>query len=360
VYNDQLLGIDLQPNNFQNGGAFVDQITREQIQAVASQKIDDWNFLPSIGTTWRFYEGAAARFAFSDAVARPSLRELGYYVSVEPGSDDLVVGNPFLGLSAVRSVDGRLEYTWGDFGDLVAFSAFWKKIQDPIESLIIQNPVDSSGTSTAFYRTFFNNPSDARLWGIEAEARKNLGVRGFAIGEFFSIGGNFTWIDARVRRNATDASRFSPFFIDGSAPSGTPIDNTLVGDRRLFGQPQWIANADITFDQDDWGTMVTLAYFGISDVLDAAGNAGLTISGVPNGIGQLDRYVASFYQLDLVISQRIDLDFVPGDLGLKVSAKNLTNSRRGIFYDTSQTQGEYYERRFRVGRDFKFSISYAW
>ena len=58
------------------------------------------------------------------------------------------------------------------------------------------------------------------------------------------------------------------FFVD--ADTGT-FDNLLIGDRRLFGQPEWIANADFTFEQEDWGTTITLAFFAISDVLDAAG-----------------------------------------------------------------------------------------
>ena len=53
---------------------------------------------------------------------------MGYYVSVEPGSDDLIVGNPQMGLSDVESWDARVEYTWGDLGDLFALSGFTKTI----------------------------------------------------------------------------------------------------------------------------------------------------------------------------------------------------------------------------------------
>ncbi len=366
VYNDQLLGIDQPPNNFVTEncnvtgvfcGSYVDRITEAQILDFVNQGSSDWYILPSLSAAWRFYEGAALRFAYSETVARPSLREVGYYVSVEPGSDDLIVGNPTLGVSEVRSVDGRVEYSWGDFGDLVAFSAFWKQIENPIESLIVQNPLDTSLSSSAFYRTFFNNPNNAKLWGIEAEARKNLGIAGFELGELFSVGGNFTWIDARVRRSEVEARRFDPFFLD--AQTGE-LENTLIGDRRLFGQPKWIANADITFDQDDWGTMMTLAFFAISDVLDAAGSSQIGLDGRPTGVGVIDRYVDGFYQLDFVVSQRLDFDFIPGDLALKMSAKNLTDSKRGIVYDSSVTSVEYFERQFRVGRDFKFSVTYVW
>jgi outer membrane receptor protein involved in Fe transport len=97
---------------------------------------------------------------------------MGFYVSVEPGTDDLIVGNPQLGLSEVTSWDARAEYSWGDLGDLVAVSVFKKAIENPIESILVRNPVNLSGSSNALFRTFFNNPSRGSLRGIEAEARK--------------------------------------------------------------------------------------------------------------------------------------------------------------------------------------------
>ena len=57
--------------------------------------------LPAVGLTYRPLEGLALRAAYSQTVARPSFREMGFYVSVEPATDDLIVGNPQLGLSDV-------------------------------------------------------------------------------------------------------------------------------------------------------------------------------------------------------------------------------------------------------------------
>ena len=64
------------------------------------------------------------------------------------------------------------------------------------------------------------------------------------------------------------------------------------------------------------------AYFAISDVLDAAG------FGEPNQAGALvsytlDRYLDSYGQLDLVISQKLWRGFSIG-----FSAKNLTDTKR--------------------------------
>ena len=70
-------------------------------------EIDETKLLPSLGFTYRPIEGLNLRGAYSQTVARPSFREMGYYVSVEPGTDDLIVGNPQLQLSDVESYDLR-------------------------------------------------------------------------------------------------------------------------------------------------------------------------------------------------------------------------------------------------------------
>ena len=81
-------------------------------------------------------------------------------------------------------------------------------------------------------------------------------------------------------------------------------------------------------------------------MLDAAGSAFIQ----PNGVARdfvLDRYVDSFYQLDLILSQRALRGLV-----FKMSVKNLTDTKRAIIYDPEQTRDEISERRFRIGQDY--------
>jgi hypothetical protein len=73
----------------------------------------------------------------------------------------------------------------------------------------------------------------------------------------------------------------------------------------------------------------------------------------------VDRYVDSFNTLDLIVSQDWTLPNELGKLSFKARAKNLTDSVRGIVYDPGQTSSSIPERKFTVGRDFKFSISYS-
>jgi hypothetical protein len=99
-------------------------------------------------------------------------------------------------------------------------------------------------------------------------------------------------------------------------------------------------------------------FFAISDVLDAAGTAAINPDNSVLSF-TLDRYVGSFYQLDLIVSQTWRVDFLRGDLTLKLSAKNLTDSTRKIIYDPEQTRSEIEERAYKVGRDFSLSLSYT-
>ena len=282
---------------------------------------------------------------------------MGYYTSAEPGSNEIVIGNPQLELSDVESYDLRAEYVWGEYGDLVAVSGFYKDIDDPIETIILRDPSDFTRSGGQF-RTFFNNPNPASLWGIEVEARKNLGFIPYRFARYFTIGGNFTWIEAEVDRSDTELERAESFFrsCSTSDPLGffctRSADGGATGlsrSRRLFGQPEWIANADISFDNPDWGTQVTLAFFAISDVLDAAGGPSfIDSSSIVRGL-TLDRYVDSFYTLDLIMRQEWRPAFMRGTLEFSFRIKNLTDTWRGIIYDPDATAGTFYERRFRVG-----------
>jgi TonB-dependent receptor len=363
-YNDQLLGIKVQTAPCRDlsgnlvGGDCVDLVNRQQIKDALHGEIDETKYLPAVGITYRPIEGLALRAAYSQTVARPSFREMGYYPSVEPGTDDQIVGNPQLQLSDVDSYDLRAEYVWGDFGDLVAVSGFYKTIDKPIEQILVRDV--GNFTSDAIWRTFFNNPNQATLWGIEFEARKNLGfvaplVRAPSyegIAEYFTVGGNFTWIDAEVDRSDLEIQRAENFF--GTAPGVSAPYSQLHPTRRLYGQPKWMVNADVTFDQPDWGTKATLALYAISDVLDAAGTA---VVGRDNRTVQsltLDRYVDSFYKLDFVMSQDIW-----NGVALKFTARNLTDSKREIVYDPSQTHGTIAERSYKVGRSFSLEARYT-
>ncbi len=361
--NDEIIGYPVTPDPVTG---FVDCNTRECIEAALRGEINDTWFLPAVSAAYRPIDGWVLRFGYSQTVARPSFRELGYYASIESGSDEFIVGNPQLTTSDVESFDGRVEWTWGDFGDLLAGSVFYKEIDNPIESIILRDSQVLDRTAPRQFRTFLNTPSTAELIGIELEGRRTFDfvepyIRpGFWSGFFesISIGGNFTYIDAEVRRNPATLDRFGRYFGITTADQAAGLERFTgyAKKRRLFGQPEWIANADLTFDHEDWGTKMTLSIFAISEVLDAIGSVDVGNNGIDNV--QLDRYLDKFYQLDINASQDFEIPATPGVFTFRVSVKNLTDTTRKIIYDQNQTVDDYAERSFKVGRDYSFSLRY--
>ncbi len=368
-HHDQILGIDLPVN----ANGFVDQLTPDDLFNVLTGEINEFEIFPSVTGAYRPIDGMTLRAAYSQTSARPSFRELAYYASIVPGEDERLVGNPFLQLSDVTSYDARADYVWGDFGDLIAFSFFYKTIDHPIEVIQLRDySVAAFPLFEGPFRVYRNNENEAELIGGEAEARLTLGVlsdwawawpstRGYADGlrflEDLSVGGNVTYIDAKVERSSFERRFGDLFYLASGDNPRQPPGSRLPRERRLFNQPEWIVNGDVTFDQPDWGTKLTLSVFAISDVLRTAGSPTVARGGQTIGL-TLDEYTAPFYQLDFVVSQSFEVPIVPGTFTLKTAVKNLTDSRRGVVYDTEVVSGTQYERRFYIGRDYSFALQY--
>ncbi|HKK17469.1 MAG TPA: TonB-dependent receptor [Opitutales bacterium] len=331
-------------NSIKDPGNPIPNLPESEIRELVDGRIESDEFLPSLGVNYRPVDGLIFRLAWSKTVARPSFREMGFYATVEPGTSDLVVGNPSLQLSDVESWDARAEYTWGDKGDLVALSLFKKDILNPIEKFTFRDRQNFE--EAQLINSFFNNPTTADLKGIEFEFQKDLGfILEDSWLKYFSFGGNFTYIEAEVERSARELANTDRFFDVGGKQS--------LGDtRQLFGQPEWIANLNVTFDQPDWGTKVTLAWFAISDVLNSAG----VVSPAVNGdilTYTPDRYTGSLDQLDLVIRQKWK------DWTFGLSIKNLTDTERSLVYDSDVVGGGIKEQSYRAGRDYSISASYS-
>lgn len=379
---DEILGIDLPLNEPGVAGCplpegCVDLLSKEDVASVLRGEIDETRYLPTVSLAYRapWLEGITLRGAYSQTTARPSFRELGYYATIEPGQSTRLVGNPFLKLSDVTSYDARIEHVWGE-GDLFAVSFFYKTIDNPIE--IVQLSDYSVVDFPLFegpFRVYRNNENDADLIGVEVEAQVSLGlisqlssqrIGWLSFLDYFSIGGNFAYIDASVDRSEFERSFGAEFYRKaGEVVEKDAEGNSILGpgrlpkERRLFNQPEWTANGNLSFDQPDWGTKLTLSVFAISDVLQAAGTVAVIRSGQPEGLS-LDEFTESFYQLDLVARQSFEIPYVPGTVTLGASLKNLTDSPRGIVYDKDVVDGTFRERRFRIGREYKFTLAYEW
>jgi len=117
---------------------------------------------------------------------------------------------------------------------------------------------------------------------------------------------------------------------------GRPISES----RGLTNQPDYIVNADLTYDNPDIGLRVSLIAYHISDVLEGVSFA-----------DAYDTFNKAYTAVDLTISKQIR-----EDLKLSLSVKNITDSKRGTFYDVEGAEVD--RDSYKVGQSYSLGISY--
>ncbi len=312
--------------NFKSNGFYGD-LTRAlgapqsyPVSQIFTGAINSRRYYPAFGLTWTPRSRLNVRLNHSRTVARPSFREMGPYFTVDEVSDELQHGNVFLDESHVRSTDLRIEYFFPRSQDLVAFSAFAKDISHPIERVYFRS-LDLGPVAT-----WINNPGAATVRGIEGEFSKALDFLG-PVGEWFTLGGNGTLLDATVARH--------PVF------EKNQIAVARIGaERPLYDQPKWIANGYVTFRHQRAGFMCTLGYTAVSDVLRSINDI------------SWDTYAQGHGRWDLSVRQ----DFLKR-WTLQVAVRNLTDPGRRFIGDPHATTEEVVYRTFHDGRGYSLSLS---
>jgi len=149
------------------------------------------------------------------------------------------------------------------------------------------------------------------------------------VGDMFTLGGNVTLIDAKVKRNKV-FERFGTFL-----PS-------LADTRSLFDQPERIANAYATFDFRPADLSMTVSYFKISNILRTV-NRDLP-----------DTFVAGYDRWDFTLSKRFGTAWQ-----LRLSARNLRDPERKLIADPEATGGfDLVYRSYKDGRSYTLSTVY--
>jgi outer membrane receptor protein involved in Fe transport len=193
--------------------------------------------LPAATITWNFADELQMRLGYSNTIARPQFRELAFTPYIDPESNRIYQGNPFLKDSEFENYDARLEYYFGR-GQFVTAGAFYKKIGNPIEEVIVR-------LERSFTR--FINAPEATLYGAELEYRANfeLPIKMFGLDEAkWNFAANYTYTFSEV-----------------SAPEGTtvisPIDFRTISASQfgldgteLQGTPKNIANLQLGYETD--------------------------------------------------------------------------------------------------------------
>ncbi|MDP2304287.1 MAG: TonB-dependent receptor [Ignavibacteria bacterium] len=237
------------------------------------------DILPSLNLTYRLSESTNIRFAYSNTVNRPELRELAPFIYYDFATQTSLRGNENIKRALIKNYDIRFEIYPG-FGEFLSASLFYKDMTDAIEQVVI------SGGSLGSERTFMN-ADKAINYGFEIEARASL-VHIADLLSNFSVNSNYTWIKSDVTLYQTETT---------IARTGRPLQ----------GQSPYSINTGISYQNMETGTNVNLLY---------------------NRIGTRIIEVANAYEEDVVEKPRDLIDFsvtqrLIQDVDLKFTAKDI-------------------------------------
>ena len=261
--------------------------------------------LPAAAFTWSMSDHTKLRLAASKTVARPSFKEIAPVPFLDIFDNVIFIGNRRLQMSSITNYDVRYEY--GNGKQTAAASLFTKMIDNPIE---LENG--------AVRR--FSNVDNGQVYGMELEYQGSLGFVADEL-EDISVGFNYSKIFSRAERKR-------PIFGDAS--------------RRLQGQPDYILNFNIGYDNKDWGL-----YTGI--FLNVTGQM-LALAGVNEEYP--DIYQMPVSTLDWSISKKLGKS-----AKLTFRAANLLDAEFERRYGVGDQK---VFSSFQRGRNYSFSVGIDW
>jgi outer membrane receptor protein involved in Fe transport len=283
--------------------------------------------LPAATITWNFADDLQMRFGYSQTIARPQFRELAFTPYIDPETNRIYQGNPFLKDSEFTNYDARLEYYIGR-NQFITAGAFYKQIDNPIEEVIVR-------LERSFTR--FINAPQAELYGAELEYRTTYDLP-FETGYFANtkliFAANYTYTKTEVIAGA-DAVVVSPIDFQVVKASQFGLDGT-----QLQGTPENIANLQIGYEKDN--EQLTLLVGWVDERIARRGLGTVpTVRELPGT------------NIDLVYKR----DFKVGDTELTfgISGRNLLDEDNQEYQISNLGRTEY--NTYKRGRSFSISLT---
>lgn len=288
----------------------------------STKLIDADHWLPSINLTAKIGENMNLRGAYSQTLARPHFKEIQPVAVFQYIGGGYVNGNQNLTYTRINNHDLRWEY-FPRPGELLAVSAFYKKLIDPIEQYYAH-------TGQANY-TYYNGPG-TRNWGFEFEVRRRLD-RLPLVGELrtlrnVSIGGNLTVMKSEAR------------LPDSLLAARRALDPSASATRQMWGQVPLVFNLDVSFSSPA-GTVLTLLVNHVGRKLESVSSTNMP-----------DAFELASTTVDLTASQRIWRGVTA-----KAAVKNLTDDLNRATVDFNGRSYTLHEH--AVGRTISLGMSYS-
>ncbi|MBE0540600.1 MAG: TonB-dependent receptor [Verrucomicrobia bacterium] len=251
---------------------------------------DDW--LPSLSAIVRLPKEVELRAAWSRTVVRPTYREIAPVAIYDVFKGRSVLGNPGLQMSASENFDLRAAW-YPRPGEILAASVFAKRIEEPIEL---------SALRTDYTQIRYENFEKADVYGVEAEVQIKLDRLWELLGAF-SLGANAAYIQSEVPLTQVQILNRASY-------------GETATTRALYDQPEYIFNANLTWDNPSTRTTVTLSGGVVGERL------------VLVGLSRPDEFEQPAPELNLFIRQRLGKNW-----DVRFTARNLLNPK----YEVAQT-----------------------
>jgi len=298
---------------------------------VSPAPLNETYILPTGTVTWNFADDWQLRVGGSQTIARPQFRELAPQQYLDPDSDRLFVGNPYLVDSKLLNLDIRIE-NYMPFGDFFTAGFFYKEIEKPVESV-----VNEAGATVQ--QTYINAPM-SRMMGGEVEIKQTFEFgwkHPLLVNKVWLVQANYTYSNSEVIVGAGDV-----VFPLGAAGQPRPALEYVRNGSRMQGQSDHLANFQFGFEDEVAKTQATFLVTWVSDRISARGRP-----------GQPDLIQSPGVQLDFNLKQGVKLG--GEDFNLGFSVRNILDTE----YKEFQKLGTdiVFNNKYAVGANVSFSLS---
>lgn len=288
----------------------------DQIGDPIQRNVNKNDILPSVNLTYAVNPQINLRAGYYQSISRPEFREIAPFSFYDFAEQIFTIGNPGLERNIIRNYDLRFEY-FPYAGEIISVSLFYKKFDSPIEEVFVPN---SGGDNRI--KTYQNAKGGANNYGVELEARKNLGFISKHL-KYFSLNTNISIINSKV-----DLSGI-----------GSTVTNL---ERRLQGQSPYTINLGLYYDNSDLGTSVNLSYNRFGKRISEVGLEGLS------DIEENGRDV-----IDLSVMQRLFKNFE-----VKFTVKDIL-AQDYLFTQTVGGKEEMFKK-INAGTGYSLSLSFRY
>ncbi len=304
-------GLRLEDNRTQLSSVYRYQSGTNIPDSTINTDLHTMDLLPALNIVAKMREDMNLRFALSQTLTRPSLREYAPFAFYDFQNLALVQGNPSLSRALIQNADLRWEF-FPRAAEVLSAGIFYKRFVHAIEETIVP-------AASEIQRTYSNAESPALNVGFELECRKSLSVLSSSLDHFF-VNLNYTWIHSEIE-----------------------IQQGLVRDTRpLWGQSPYSFNSSLYYASPENGFSASLA-------LNISGKRIVQVAQV-GAFSFADPHVYEMPcpQLDFAASYQ-----ATEQLHLKLTMKDIINQA------VEWTQGSEVVSAVRRGRSIGLGLSYT-